>query len=113
MCLPGVTVSFLPSQFFLRGKNGLARSFPGEKTDQSVFPPRKDLTSQFFPHPVSFFPHVTFLKRLENICVIVDLNQINSCIITLPPPTQHKSAEGKEGFDYKWLAYSKNKISMF
>ena len=28
-------------------------------------------------------------------------------------PTQHKSAEGAEGFDYKWLAYSKNKMSMF
>ena len=32
---------------------------------------------------------------------------------TLPPSTQHKSAEGVEGFDYKWLAYSKNKMSMF
>ena len=33
--------------------------------------------------------------------------------MTLPPSTQHKSAEGVEGFDYKWLAYSKNKMSMF
>ena len=31
----------------------------------------------------------------------------------LQPPTQHKSAEGAEGFDYKWLAYSKNQMSMF
>ena len=37
--VPGVTVSFFPSQFFPRGKNGPAHSFPGEKTDRSVFPP--------------------------------------------------------------------------
>ena len=37
--LPGVTVSFFPSQFFPRGKNGPAHSFPGEKTDRSVFSP--------------------------------------------------------------------------
>ena len=36
---PGVTVSFFPSQFFPRGKNGPAHSFPGEKTDRSVFSP--------------------------------------------------------------------------
>ena len=36
---PGVTVSFFPSQFFPRGKNGPAYSFPGEKTDRSVFSP--------------------------------------------------------------------------
>ena len=35
----GVTVSFFPSQFFPRGKNGPAHSFPGEKTDRSVFSP--------------------------------------------------------------------------
>ena len=35
----GVTVSFFPSQFFTRGKNGPAHSFPGEKTDRSVFSP--------------------------------------------------------------------------
>ena len=35
--VPGVTVSFFPSQFFPRGKNGPAHSFPGEKTDRSVF----------------------------------------------------------------------------
>ena len=29
----GVTVSFFPSQFFSRGKNRPAHSFPGEKTD--------------------------------------------------------------------------------
>ena len=28
-------------------------------------------------------------------------------------PTLHKSAEGAERFDYKWLAYSKNKMSIF
>ena len=59
-----------------------------------------------------------FWKRLENgICVIVQLNQIKYHseidVITLPPSTQHKSVEGVEGFDYKWLAYSKNKMSMF
>ena len=37
--LAGVTVSFYPSQFFPRGKNGPAHSFPGEKTDRSVFSP--------------------------------------------------------------------------
>ena len=37
--LSGVTVSFFPSQFFPRGKNGPAHSFPGEKTDRSVFSP--------------------------------------------------------------------------
>ena len=37
--LAGVTVSFFPSQFFPRGKNGPAHSFPGEKTDRSVFSP--------------------------------------------------------------------------
>ena len=58
-----VTVSFFPSQFFPRGKNGPAHSFPGEKTDRSVFPPGKDLTSQFFPHPVSFSPHVIFSEK--------------------------------------------------
>ena len=35
----GVTVSFFPSQFFPRGKNGPAHSFRGEKTDWSVFSP--------------------------------------------------------------------------
>ena len=39
MFCPGVTVSFFPSQFFPRGKNGPAHSFPGEKTDRSVFSP--------------------------------------------------------------------------
>ena len=37
----GVTVSFFPSQFFPRGKNGPAHSFPGEKTDRSVFSPEE------------------------------------------------------------------------
>ena len=46
----GVTVRFFPGQFFPRGKNGPAHSFPGEKTDRSFFPSGKDLTSQFFPH---------------------------------------------------------------
>ena len=41
---------FPPSQFFPRGKTGPAHSFPGEKTDQSVFSP----SSQFFP-PLYFF----------------------------------------------------------
>ena len=26
---------------------------------------------------------------------------------------QHENAKGAEGFDYKWLANSKNKVSMF
>ena len=36
---PGVTVSFFPCQFFPRGKNGPACSFPGEKTDWGEFWP--------------------------------------------------------------------------
>ena len=31
---PSVTASFCPSQFFPRGKNGQAHSFPGKKTNR-------------------------------------------------------------------------------
>ena len=35
----------------------------GQFFPQSVFSPGKDLTSQFFPHPISFSPHVTFSEK--------------------------------------------------
>ena len=35
----------------------------GQFFPQSVFSPGKDLTSQFFPHPVSFSPHVIFSEK--------------------------------------------------
>ena len=44
----GVMVSFFPSQFFPRGKNGPAHSFPGEKTDRSILSPQKKLTGGKF-----------------------------------------------------------------
>ena len=60
LAFAGVTVSFFPSQFSPRGKNGerMGRPIlsPGKKLTGQFFPPRKDLTSQFFPHPVSFPP---------------------------------------------------------
>ena len=56
---------FPQSVFSPRGKNGPGHSFPAQKNDRSVFSPGKDLTSQFFPHPISFFPppHVTFSEK--------------------------------------------------
>ena len=76
--IPGVTVSFFPSQFFPRGKNGPAHSFPGEKTDRSVFSPGERFDLSVFSPPSQFFPPMLFFrKRLENdICAIVQLNQI-------------------------------------
>ena len=59
----GVTVSFFPSQFFPRGKDGPDHSFLEIKMTGQFFPPEKDLTSQFFPHPVSFSPHVIFSEK--------------------------------------------------
>ena len=51
-------------------KNGPAHSFPREKLTGQFFPPGKDLTSQFFPHPVSFFPPCYFFgKGLKMIYV--------------------------------------------
>ena len=47
---PGVTGrNFSPVSFF-----------PGEKPGQPILSPGKKLTSQFFPHPVSFFPPYIF-----------------------------------------------------
>ena len=37
--------------------------FPGERMGRPILSPWKDLTSQFFPHPISFSPHVTFSEK--------------------------------------------------
>ena len=48
--LPGVTGRNFPPVSF----------FPGEKPGRPILSPGKKLTSQFFPHPVSFFPPYIF-----------------------------------------------------
>ena len=48
---PGVTGRNFPPVSF----------FPGEKPGRPILSPGKKLTSQFFPHPVSFFPPYIFL----------------------------------------------------
>ena len=47
---PGVTGRNFPPVSF----------FPGEKLDRPILSPGKKLTSQFFPHPVSFSPLISF-----------------------------------------------------
>ena len=50
MKMPGVTGLNFPRVSF----------FPGEKPGRPILSPGKKLTSQFFPHPVSFFPPYIF-----------------------------------------------------
>ena len=47
---PGVTGRNFPPVSF----------FPGERMGRPILSPGKKLTSQFFPHPVSFFPPCKF-----------------------------------------------------
>ena len=45
--------------------------FPGEKPGRPILSPGKNLTSQFFPHPVSFFPPYIFLHYvIVSICFV-------------------------------------------